>query len=123
MRFSEPENFLTEFAPKFCKCPVHKMESASSEELADLTSKKTKPAEMKHSEKTAEEGEAFVKKIMNDLTAREEGLTDAEVEERRETFGLNALPKKKGIHTIITTHNTRTQKKTTIRFVMNGNKY
>lgn len=75
--------------------------SQSSEvELADMKgSKKTKPAEMKsHGPPSKKEGEEIVAKILRDLTAREEGLTDDEVEERREHFGLNALPKQKGSH-------------------------
>lgn len=77
------------------------VDSASSEvELTDMhssASKKTKPAEIKHKTLSKKEGEEAVENILRDLTAREEGLTDDEVEERRETFGLNALPKKKGM--------------------------
>jgi hypothetical protein len=65
-------------------------------ELKDVKKQKaTKPAEIKKKPLNEKEGAEMAHKILNDLTATENGLTDDEVEERRAQFGYNSIPVKK----------------------------
>lgn len=63
-------------------------------ELDDLSQQKELIEEKPPSES---KGEEEAKRILENLTATEKGLTTGEVQERKARFGLNVLPKKKSL--------------------------